>query len=269
MVAYRKISHDELDVILDNHRKWLKGEKGGERADLQDANLQGADLRYAYLQDADLQDADLRYADLQRAYLRYANLQGADLRHANLRYAYLQDADLRYADLQDADLQRADLRYAYLQRASLQRADLQDADLLGANLYEAYVGESTTTILSIAQTVICPEEGSFIAFKKALYEDAIGRTHECIVKLEIPADANRSNATGRKCRSSKARVVRIEDIEGNVIDGSCHVFSMHDRGFSYSNGAMVVPTEPFDDDRWIECAPGIHFYITRREAVEH
>ncbi len=56
---------------------------------LRDADLQGADLRFADLWDADLQGADLRFADLWDA-----DLQGADL-----RFADLQGADLRFADL--------------------------------------------------------------------------------------------------------------------------------------------------------------------------
>ena len=79
-----KISAEKLQEIIESHGKWLRDEDGGERAD-----LQGADLRYADLQDAYLQGADLRYADL-----RYADLQGADLQGADLRYADLRGADL-------------------------------------------------------------------------------------------------------------------------------------------------------------------------------
>ena len=50
---------EELKVILEKHAKWLRDEKGGERA-----NLQGAYLRSANLQGADLRGADLRGADL-------------------------------------------------------------------------------------------------------------------------------------------------------------------------------------------------------------
>ena len=46
---------DELNSVIENHKKWLKGE-GGYRADLSGANLSGADLSCA-----DLRDADLNY----------------------------------------------------------------------------------------------------------------------------------------------------------------------------------------------------------------
>ena len=66
------MTQEELNNVLELHKKWLNGEKGGVRADLSDA-----DLSVAYLSGADLRDADLRYADLRWANLYMANLIGA------------------------------------------------------------------------------------------------------------------------------------------------------------------------------------------------
>lgn len=96
----------------------------GARANLQGANLQGADLG-----SANLRGVDLRLAKLQGAYLQWADLQGANLQRANL-----QGADLKGANLQGADLRLADLRGVDLQWADLQGAYLRLADLRGANL---------------------------------------------------------------------------------------------------------------------------------------
>ena len=211
------MTKDELQDILDLHRKWLYGEEGGKRADLC--------------------HADLSYADLCHA----------DLCYANLRYANLRCANLRCADLRCADLRCADLRCA----------NLSGADLSGAK----------NATLAFARACICPQEGSFVGWKKACYRDEENYRNECIVKLEIPADAKRSNGTARKCRASKARVMGIETIDGKPLDGSIRVFSDHDEDFTYANGFMVEPTEPFCENRWKECASGIHFFITREEAV--
>jgi hypothetical protein len=73
---------EELKVVLSKHALYLRGEVGGERANLQGADLRGADLQRADLEGAYLRDANLQGADLQGAYLRNANLQGADLRGA-------------------------------------------------------------------------------------------------------------------------------------------------------------------------------------------
>ncbi len=52
---YREISQEELQEILEQHRKWVEtwGKEGEQ------ANLQGADLSEANLQEANLEGANL------------------------------------------------------------------------------------------------------------------------------------------------------------------------------------------------------------------
>ena len=50
---------ENLQEILNNHKKWINNEAGGVRADLREANLVGANLWEADLRGADLQGADL------------------------------------------------------------------------------------------------------------------------------------------------------------------------------------------------------------------
>ena len=193
--------------------------------------------------------AYLRYADL-----RYADLRDADLRGADLFRADLRGADLRDADLRGADLFRADLRGADLRGADLRGADLRGADLRGANLSE----------LTVAQTSILPDEGDIIGWKKALALDGA----PIIVKLLIPSDAKRSNSTGRKCRANKARILDLQDRQGNSLPPDTTAYSSFDPDFTYKKGE-TVHVEDFDTNRWNECAPGIHFFITRIEAVKY
>ncbi|EII2073061.1 pentapeptide repeat-containing protein [Listeria monocytogenes] len=82
------MKQEELDIILENHGKWLLNE-GGERADLSNADLKNTNLRFA----------NLRLADLRGAYLSNANLSITDLSNANLY-----NANLRGTDLSDANL---------------------------------------------------------------------------------------------------------------------------------------------------------------------
>lgn len=171
-------------------------------------------------------------------------LHGADLRHANLSHASLRGADLHYADLRSADLYGADLS----------RADLRSADLRGANHVK----------LSIAKTSILPDEGDVIGWKKANADDGT----PIIVKLLIPADAQRSNSTGRKCRASKAQVLDLQDKQGNSLPPDSTAHSSYDPDFTYKKGE-TMHVEDFDTNRWNECAPGIHFFITRIEAAEY
>ena len=183
---------------------------------------------------------------------RGANLRDANLRDADLRDANLRDANLCDADLCDADLCGANLCGAYLCGANLYGADLRDADLRDADLYGADLCDAKGCYLS------CPTEGSFIGWKKASGH---------IVKLRIPEDARRSSATGHKCRCDKAYVMEIQNMDGTKATEDT-VRSDHDKNFVYTVGATVEVPD-FDDNRWSECAPGIHFFIDRRAAVEY
>ena len=177
---------------------------------------------------------------------------------ANLRGANLYGADLRGADLRGADLRGADLYGANLYGANLRGANLRGADLYGANLRGAKDGG-----LAAAMTVVCPD-GAIIGWKKVL----LGDSDRCgIAKLLIPGDAKRSNATGRKCRASKAVVLELQYIEGTQYSGGAR--SIHNEKFLYKVGITVFPEKPFNDNRWEECTSGIHFYITRDEAVNN
>ena len=245
---YTKEGNTITETVLDAIRRGadLRG------ADLRDANLRDANLRDANLCDADLCDANLCGANLCGADLYGANLYGADLCGANLCGADLYGANLYGADLCGADLCDANLRGANLRDANLRGANLRDADLRGADLRGANLRDAKGCYLS------CPTEGSFIGWKKASGH---------IVKLRIPEDARRSSATGHKCRCDKAYVMEIQNMDGTKATEDT-VRADHDKNFVYTVGATVEVPD-FDDNRWSECAPGIHFFIDRRAAVEY
>ena len=181
---------------------------------------------------------------------------------ADLSGAYLRGADLRGAYLSEADLRKADLRGAYLSEADLRGAYLSEADLRGAYLS----GAKNVPFIPYA----CPDTGAFFGFKKAkLYSPDESAQQDVIVKLEILADARRSSATGRKCRCDKAKVLSITTLDGVAVGADAGtVRSNYDPDFVYNVGEIV--TEPnFCEDRWEECAPGIHFFINRQEAVQY
>ena len=255
----RKIDEAELNKILSNHKLWLMDESNGIRADLSGVDLEYADLDGADLRDANLSGADLRGADLRSANLWYADLRGADLRDASLGCADLGYADLGGANLGGADLSGADLRDADLRGANLKGTDLSDANLSGANLGGANLWSTDLScVKNIFFPMACPEKGSFIAFKKAGYY---------IIELFIPSNAKRCSATSRKCRCSKAKVISITTPSGDKTNIT-EVHSNYDPNFIYKLGEYVE-VKNFDDNRWNECSTGIHFFITRQEAVNY
>ena len=188
-------------------------------------------------------------ADLRGANLRGANLIGADLSGANLIGANLRRANLIDADLIDANLRRANLIDANLIGANLSDANLRGADLRGADLSGAKCIPDNVS----ATTSIVPD-GDLVVYKQLQRGD--------IATLKIPASARRSNATGRKCRAEYAEVLAIQDLDGNAMESGV---SWYDNSFVYRVGETVHPHE-WCEDRWQECAGGIHFYLTRYEA---
>lgn len=241
---------DTIASILEKHRKWLIGEPGGERADFAKMNLSEENFS-----GANLVGVDFSGSNLSGAHLAWANLYKADLSGASLVKANLTEAHLAWANLRGSDLTGANLISANLSRASLNEANLTGASLTGANLANANLaGVKNMPDLPL----ICPEKGEFIGWKKA---------SNYIVKLLIPADAARLSATGRKCRCNKAKVLAITEIDDTAYPRT-EVRSTFDKNFIYRIGE-TVEVEDFDMDRWNECSAGIHFFITRKEAVDY
>lgn len=163
--------------------------------------------------------------------------------------------------------------------------EFKNCDFVNANLSESTFINCKCDILTKGVQLACPEKGEYTAYKKAkIYVyDKSGKNatsdmmngkykydaHDeyVIIELKIPKDAKRSSATTRKCRASKAKVLSITSI-----DGKKHykiAFAGYNSNFFYKVGKTVVPTNGYEENRWIECAAGIHHFITRDEAVDY
>ena len=243
----KDLTREELDAILDKHKMWLRNSEEGEQADFFRANLKGADLK----------GADLRGVHFFEANLNEADLSGANLSGAYFGWARLNGVNLEGADLSGADLYKADLTGANLSGVSFYNANLCGAYLIGAKLSVARLGEANLEGAKLDVPMVCPEKGSFIGYKRC--------AHGLIVTLEIPEDALRSSGITNKCRCSKAKVISISrGLDSDYTSAS----SLYDFQFKYRVGE-VVSVDNFDTDRWNECSTGIHFFMTRREAVEY
>lgn len=136
--------------------------------------------------------------------------------------------------------------------ADLSRTDLSETNLSGANL------SWTKTDNALFMRLQCPEEGAFIAWK---------RCGSHIVKLQVTETAKRSSATSRKCRCSEALVLDIQNEDGSP-SGLTEIKSNYDPSFIYRVGE-IARVDDFNENRWDECSAGIHFFITREEAVNY
>jgi hypothetical protein len=195
--------------------------------------------------------ANLSGAGLRGVDFRGANLSGAGLRGVDFRGAGLRGVDFREADLSVANFRRADLSGADLRGADLSGANLCGADLSGANLCGAKNAK-----LSLSQFKICPEEGSFIAWKKC--SDGV------VAKLEIPSDSKRVNAiSSRKCRAEFVKTIALYG-KNNITE----IRGKYDSSTIYRAGE-ITRADSFNDSVLIECSRGIHFFLTRQEAEDY
>lgn len=284
-----------LKKVIELHKKWLQDEKDGEMAelsceDLSYVDLSYVDLRYADCIDTDFTGSNMKDANFKCATLRLSCFKGAKMKCINLsctdlRGTNLEDVDLTEGYLDSANLDSADLFQACLKRAIFKGSYLKDADL--RNVIATYCDFSYTDLYNVNLTcgdiryasftkaeligtiltnvkynsstssfaLQCPEEGSFVGYKKA---------DNKIVKLLITKDAKRSSATTRECRCSKAKVLSITSLDGKEKYAS--VASDYDTDFIYKVG-KVIEVKDFNENRWNKDSNGIHFFISRNEAV--
>ena len=247
------MTQEELNKLLELHKKWLNNEPNGkqlvlENVDLHGSNLSSAKLRYASLRCANLRDANLRNADLYYVDLRGADLSHADLSHADLRYADLCEANLCYVSLRHADLYRTDLRYTNLCYVDLCGAKLDSAQLNNSNLANTILDNTERYRLGMIL------KKPMTAWKKC--------RNNKVVKLMIPKGSIVFCVNGKKYRSNKAKVISVNDSSKET------AVSFNDGKFVYVPGERLE-IDDFDLRNTVECSTGIHFFRTRKEAEEY
>ena len=217
-------------------------------ANLHGADLSGADLNGANLSGANLAARTWRREPVRRGPARREPVRREPVRReparANLRGANLYGANLtRRGPARREPVRREPVRREPVRREPERRGPAR-REPVGANLY----GANNLPEITAAQLSILPE-GVFFGWKKC--------QNQVIVKLLIPHNVRRSNATGRKCRAESVKVLQVFGADEGI--------SQHDSKVIYRKGETVT-CDSWNEDRWAECGGGIHFFITRKEA---
>lgn len=254
------ISWERFNQIVDWHQKWLSDDASSvfkHRGNVIDSVVL-------------LDEFGKRFKGCNFSHFVFSEaiLEGSptfiDCKFDRARFGYCR---MRRATFVDCDFNNARLEFADLTGSAFSGCDFKGASIRGAILDDATF-QDCTNMPYIPMT--CPETGAFVAYKIAYRLNAdfstINPDRWCVIKLEIPEDAKRSSATGRKCRASKAKVLVIESVDGSQSFGFAQ--STWDRDFIYKRGE-TYEIKNFDENRFNECAPGIHFFLGRNEAIEH
>jgi hypothetical protein len=118
--------------------------------------------------------------------------------------------------------------FTYAKRAFW--CDFKNADMTGVCLDEVDLDpERLKGTKGLYMPLCCPEEGSFIAWKKC--------REGKIVKLLIPEHAERKGNIVSSCRASEAMVLEIYDKDGDPIDEAT---SQYNKDFKYAKGNQFL-----------------------------
>lgn len=294
------MTQEIFDKMVESHELWLKHDPKGHRADFTQANLTKIDMSNKNLRKAIFDGAILTGIDMSNS-----QFYNSSFINTNMNYCICKDSDfsscefiltsMAGANFYKSNLNDSDFIQAFMENTkfrevifygasfyrivihncSFREADFYDAsfskvrfdnvDLFSSNFNKAvfnvaYADKTDfNEAINVTHPMACPSEGEFIGWKKC--------PGDIIVKLKIPADAKRSSAFGMKCRTNKAEVLEIQNLEGETLDISFAI-SDYDPHFTYTIGE--IKEEPnFCEDRWKECAPGIHFFVDRKAAVDY
>ncbi|MCK9598636.1 MAG: pentapeptide repeat-containing protein [Sphaerochaeta sp.] len=224
-----------------------------EGAAMRDIRAVGSDFSNGFFARANLSDANLSYSTLCGASFWLAimdsiNLTGVDGNGINLRQAMVTNANFSRANVSNVDLQGADVTGAIAREGS---------PVVDSIHYETEGERITKGLKDLLDVAVIAPEGELIVYK-ALRNDRIAT-------LRIPAGAARVSVGARKCRAAEAFVISIVDFTGHPFDAGV---SIHDSSFVYRVGKTVRPEQDFVP-RALQCADGIHFFLTRSEAVDY
>lgn len=210
-------------------------------------------LREYKICDGDFTGWKMDHVDFSLCHFANCCFDEADLSFSSVENALFENCSLRKAIFRNANMRTAAFRYNDLTGANIEGADLFGAVLEYAKLDEVIYDDATQYF-----KMRCPEKGAFLGYKKCF--------NNRLVQLLIPEDAKRTSATMNSCRCSRAKVLTIKSFDYS--EEFEEAWSLVDENFVYRKGDWVE-VKDFNEDRWQDSTRGIHFWMTREEALRY
>lgn len=198
---------NNLQKILNKHSDWILSlGKKGMMADFNSRNLD----------EANLEMANLPFAKFHFVSLKNANLSGANFRQAELLHVKLSNAKLYGADFEGANIAEGDFSFSKCTGANFSDANLEGANFEGADLVKA---NFTRAILRGAKF-----KGANLSFSEIVDANLEGANFKG-AKLEA-ANFGGSNLDKANFEETSLKVVNIDEylpnanLRGNIISDS-------------------------------------------------
>ncbi len=191
------------------------------------------------------------------------NFTGASCHGVTFGDAYINNVNFSKAFMKDAIFSGATIISTNFWRANINNAHFVGTKIGdNVNLHTIYNPINVKELPNIP--LVCPEKGSFIGYKIGICDTL--DFHYCLIELEILKTSKRSSGKSRICRCDKAKVLDIIDIKTNKHIGKC--VSYFYRDFEYKVG-KISRAVGFDKNRWRDAADGIHFFMSKQEALDY
>jgi uncharacterized protein YjbI with pentapeptide repeats len=201
-----------------------------DEAELFGADLRGSDLTRASLTDARIQGADFSGATLTEADLSFAHLQGSKFEHASAPGIKIAHADLRAcsfkgADLAGADFSMADAEAANFQFATLLGVDMSLTDLRVATLDHSDLMGSDFTSARVWRTSWDEADIELADLSDLHFEPSLSKAEGAKVLDSVPDDEllaerqfieNDATATGPLDSTSKSALEIVIDPDRGI-----------------------------------------------------
>ena len=219
----------------------IKARKPGERLSFKEKELWDMDLT-----GMDLSGMDFVLSSFQNTVLDGVNFEGSSVENSLFDGCSLHGVNFKNANMRTASFRGCDLADSNIEGANLFGAVLERADLNGVRF-----DEQTRWF-----RMHCPETGPILGYKKCV--------NDRLVQLLIPADAKRTSATLPSCRCNKAKVLTIKNFDSTEEYEAA--WSLVAENFVYRKGEWVE-VKDFNEDRWFDSTTGIHFWMSRDDAI--
>ena len=213
-------------------------------------------MKHSVFTGLDLSGWDMTGLDLSRSTFDGCNLNGTDFSGSKLDNVAFYNNDLRNMKLNGCLARGCSFRFQ----------DMTGIDLSGANIYASVLEDAVNQdkVIYDEKTrwyeMSVPECGKpFIAWKCC--------TDLRVVMMLVPADAKRCMATMETGRVSKVKVLSIKSIDEK--ESYTWAQSTVDSDFYYEVGKWLEPANGFQEDRWKDSSPGIHFFLDRQQCVDY
>ena len=199
-------------------------------------------------------------ADFTTSHFRHTRFYSSIMKEAKFDNTHIDFTEFDFSCLNCSSFNKADIKFVTFDLAELYDVDFKDIEIKNVSFSKSYGLEFIKNFPNVP--MICPEVGSFVGYKFALSGNFIK-----IIKLSIPSSAKRlSVVSSRECRCDKAKVLAIEDIDGTEAKET-NVHSWYNPGFIYELG-KTVKADSFSDNRFNDYTNGIHFYMSKQEAIQ-